>query len=99
MLALPAAEYFAWERHLRHWPPGDPLLRWQMAILCSLVTNAAFQVEQPAKPEDFLPWLQMDDERESRRKDEFEAERKVRLRLRAEQVEAIYLRTRNAKTD
>ncbi len=83
---MPAAEYFLWERHFESWPPGDPLTQRLLAMLCALTANAHFELDEPARAEDFATWLETPGEREKRAA----AKERARLVIQAQRVGDIY---------
>ena len=87
---MPAAEYAAWMRHLHRWPTMDMVGPRLLATLCSLTVNAHFQLDEPARPEDFALWLETPGERE-RRAAEKERRRRV---IQMQRVSDAYMKKR-----
>ena len=89
---MPAPEYFAWERHFERWPLGDPLTQRLLAMLCALTANAHFQLDKPARAEDFATWLETPGERERRVAEKARRRRVIQM----QRVSDAYIKKRGA---
>ena len=58
VLALPGAEFMAWERHLVRNPPGTKRVETLLANLCAMFATAhGGKGARVYMPTDFAPWL------------------------------------------
>ena len=78
---MPADEYAAWMRYLCRWPTMDMVGPRLLGVLCALTANAHFQLDEPARAEDFATWLETPAEREKRAAAKVRTQRAVRMQM------------------